>query len=188
MSKLTIKPRESLHITDEILATYPLSKYRSPEYYPISAYETDQESVKSDTTEIYWPIESDKTPDFNHVLSENSWHKPTLKSTNHKMAKFNILLHGIRRRKPKYYFKCKETGCTYSFASLKGWNLHHRLHHNMLIVCTICNKKFATPSVHRAHKNLHATRKYVCETCGNTYPYKSSLKTHRKVHSTQHQF
>ena len=51
-----------LHILEKSLATYPMSKYRPPNYCPITEDQgTDQESVKLDTTEIYWPYDSDNT-------------------------------------------------------------------------------------------------------------------------------
>ena len=185
MLKLTVKLGEIVHTSNKLLATYPLSKFRPPGYYPITTQDTDQESIPLNTTEIYWPIDLDKAQD--QSLAENKLcSTPNLK--DNKNAKFNILLHGIRRRKPRYYFKCKETGCTYTFDTLKGWNLHHRLDHNTLIKCANCNRKFTTPSAHRAHKNLHAPLKYVCKTCENAFPYNSILRMHCHIHTTQCQF
>ena len=173
-----------VHTSNELLATYPISRFRPPGYYPITTHDTDQESINSNMTEIYWPIDLDKTQD--QSLAENkSCNTPHLKDNKTAKFKFNILLHGMHRRKPRYYFKCKEIGCTHTFATLKGWNLHHRPHHNTLIKCANCNKMFTTPSAHRAHKNLHAPLKYVCGTCGNAFPYNSTLRVHRHVHTSQ---
>ena len=185
--KLTVKLEEMFHTSNKLLATYPLSRFRPPGYYPIMTQDTDQESTNSDTTEIYWPIDLDNVQDQS-LAKNKSCNTPHSKTNKTAKFKFNILLHGIRRRKPRYYFKCKETGCTHTFATLKGWNLHHRLHHNTLLKCANCNKTFTTPSAHRPHKNLHVPLKYVCETCGNTFPYKSTLRIHRHVHTSQRQF
>ena len=51
--KLTMKLGEMLHISKELLGTYPLSRFRPPGYYPITTQDADQESINSDTTEIY---------------------------------------------------------------------------------------------------------------------------------------
>ena len=63
MLKLTVKPGEMFHTSNELLATYPLSRFRPPGYYPITTQDTDQESINSNTTEIYWPIDPDKVQD-----------------------------------------------------------------------------------------------------------------------------
>ena len=136
-------------------------------------------------TDIYWPHDPDNTTYPEHESPKRSQQKLVLKSTNPKTAKFNILLHGIRKRKPRYYFKCKEPGCTYSFATLKGWNLHHCLHHKNLFTCKNCNKKLVTPSAHQVHQNQHASLKYICKTFGTMYPYMSTLRMHRRVHTSQ---
>ena len=60
-------------------------------------------------------------------------------------------------------------GCGHTFFSLKGWNIHHRAHHQeMILKCEKCKKRFTTPSTHRAHHNAHATIQFTCETCGHT--------------------
>ena len=178
---------EMFHISNKLLVTYPLSRFRPPGYYPIMTQDADQESINSDTTEIYWLIEPENVQDQSSAKNK-SCKIPLTRGNKTIKFKFDILLHGIRRRKPRYYFKCKETRCTFAFATLKGWNLHHRLHHNILLKCANCNKMFTTPSAHRAHKNRHAPLKYVCETCGNTFPYKSTLRIHHRVHTSQRQF
>ena len=182
-----MKLGEMFHTSNKLLATYPLSRFRSPSYYPIMTQDADQESTNSDTTEIYWPIDLENVQDQS-LAKNKSCNIPHSRGNKTTKFKFNILLHAICRRKPRYYFKCKETCCTHTFATLKGWNLHHRLHHNTLLKCANCNKMFTTPSAHRAHKNLHAPLKYVCETCGNTFPYKSTLRIHCHVHTSQHHF
>ena len=182
-----MKPGEMFHTSNELLATYPLSRFRPPGYYPIMTQDADQESINSDTTEIYWPIDPENVQDQS-LAKNKSCNIPHSRGNKTAKFKFNILLHGICRRKPRYYFKCKETGCTHTFATLKGWNLYHRLHHNTLLKCANCNKMFATPSAHRAHKNLHVPLKYECETCGNTFPYKSTLRIHCHVHTSQCHF
>ena len=58
--KLTVKPGETSHTSNELLATYPLSKFRPPGYYPITTQDTNQESIALNMTEFYWLIDLDK--------------------------------------------------------------------------------------------------------------------------------
>ena len=117
--ELTVKLGEMVHTSNELLAIYPLSRFRPPGYYPIITHDTNQKSINSDTTEIYWLIDLDKVQDQS-LVKNKSCNIPHLKGNKTAKFKFNILLHGIHRRKPRYYFKCKETGCTHTFTTLKG--------------------------------------------------------------------
>ena len=42
-----------------------------------------------------------------------------------RQAKFNVKLHGIHCRCPKYWFKCMVSPCKQTFPSTKLWNIHH---------------------------------------------------------------
>ena len=65
--KLTVKLGEMVHTTADELASYPLSKFRQPGYYSITETSTlldiDQESIVSDATDIYWPIDAETVQD-----------------------------------------------------------------------------------------------------------------------------
>ena len=97
--KLTMKLGEMFHTSNELLATYPLSRFRPPGYYPIMTQDTDQESTNSDTTEIYWSIDPDNVQDQS-LAKNKSCNIPHSRGNKTAKFKFNILLHGIRRRKP----------------------------------------------------------------------------------------
>ena len=69
--------------------------------------------------------------------------------------------------------------CPCTFSTIKGWNLHHRVHHKTILTC---NRKFRTLSAHRAHRNMHAPLKFFCKNCGSQFPYSSALCIHKRVH------
>ena len=69
--KLTLELGEMFHISNELLATYPLSRFRPPGYYPIMTQDVDKESFNSDTTEIYWSIDSENVPDQDQSSANN---------------------------------------------------------------------------------------------------------------------
>ena len=97
---------------------------------------------------------------------------------------FKITLHGITKRKPKYYFKCYILGCKSRFHSLKEWNSHHIVQHKLLLSCLKCPKQFKKPSAFRVHRNNHALAKLSCSMCGKTFAFPSSVQLHRRVHLT----
>ena len=155
-SRIKLLPDNSMKVTSEMMSKLPTSRYRSADYYneieKTGSKDADHLSQYSGETENYWPLAEDVVA--TRPVPQNR--KRALRSKNQKAAGFDILLHAIRRRKPKYYFRCKEANCKYSFRTLKGWNLHHRVTHKTLLECADCHKKFPTPSAHRAHKNMHA--------------------------------
>lgn len=114
----------------------PLSRYWLPGYYSefdiqepdtMGTVDPDRLSVYSGSTEVYWPLGYDvKWPPTCPTVAK------VLRPAHPKTASFNILVHGIWCHKPRYYFKCKEPNCVYSFCTLKGWNLHHRMAHKTL--------------------------------------------------------
>ena len=62
VAKLSMEPDERLHVSEKLLVTYPVSKYRPANYYPLSEdQDIDHESIKSDMTDIYWPHDPDNT-------------------------------------------------------------------------------------------------------------------------------
>ena len=114
-------PNQLIYISKKTLEKYPLSKYWEGNYYPIddpgqsedtANIPEETESVNSDKTEIYWLFD---------VPEEGNKKPPKCKP----VKVFNIHLHGICKRKPKYYFRCQINGYQHSFYTVKGWNLHH---------------------------------------------------------------
>ena len=131
----------------------------------------DRLSVYSGVTEIYWSLNYD-----DKQLSSCPTDVKVFRPAHPKTVGFNILVHGIQCHKPQYYFKCTEPGCAYSFCTLKGWNLHHRMAHKTLLKCKDCPQKFMTPSAQRAHRNMHAPLTFTCEKCGKSFLLKVPCK------------
>ena len=115
-----------IYISQKTLEKYPLSKYREGNYYPIQDIQdtppsqdkkdpNDDKTASNDlgATEIYW------TTDKAAKLASKQAVSP--KKPRH----FNIQIHGLRKRRPMYYFHCKINGCMHTFYTLKGWNIHH---------------------------------------------------------------
>ena len=170
--QLIQKDDETLYIsavqvpTRELLSEVPIP---SP---PHVDRPEDTVSNISDKTKIYWPID----------VPENMGNK--IETPKKPTCYFSIQTHGLKRCKPRYYFKCKMNGCAYTFHTLKGWNIYHRAHYKgVLLKCDKCSRRFNTPSAHCAHHNVHATIKFMCETCGHKFAFNSALQLHHNAHS-----
>ena len=62
-------------------------------------------------------------------------------------AKFNVKVHGIQWRHPKYWFKCMVPPYKQTFQSTKLWNIHHAMaHKSITLMCDMCKKTFTKPS------------------------------------------
>ena len=111
---------------------------------------------------------------------------PSLKQTvGRDKAEFDVKVHGIKRCRPKYWFRCIVPGCKCSFPSIKFWNSHHGIEHSdYKLICHTCNKWFCTPSAKRVYSNTHASYKHRCSTCGKLFPYESALKQHKHIHAS----
>ena len=48
-------------------------------------------------------------------------------------ARFNVRMHGLVKRKPRYWFKCKIPNCGQNFPNIKAWNQHHAIYHKKLL-------------------------------------------------------
>ena len=155
-------------VMPEELASCPQSAYREPGYQKLlyNPIMSDKDSIHSDSMENHWPDYAAEHPEILPEANPNTSTPNRARPKN--KAKFKLLTHGIRKRRPKYYFRCKIEWCTYTFSTVKGWNLHHQLHHNTVIYCDKCKKRFSTPSAHHMHQNLHAPMKFMCETGGKT--------------------
>ena len=118
---------QTIHITQNLMDNLPTSKYRKG----WDTYIPADEGAESDTTLIYWPLSDDS--DSDHVRLD-----PPIVSTSHvsrKKPTFNINLHGLCQRKPRYWFKCKVSMCDSTFFTIRGWNFHHSYVHRNVMIC-----------------------------------------------------
>ena len=199
ITKLDIKEGVRVKVTEDML-TRPISLEVHNECLT--------EGYVSTETEIYWPISPKRMKVFKII--EGATPDKTVKSTLKyrklrcqkgnlqskqlkkrmiyaKPSQFMFKIHtvGIKKKKPKYYFKCVDGNCDKTFDKLQTWNTHDRLHHKSPIRCTICWKSFDTPSVARSHKNFHAPRKHKCTQCNKAFAYSSALRIHKNTHVKQ---
>ena len=186
INKINLQEGVRVKITADMLAKLPK---------PVLHDGSSTEGYESMETEIYWPIspkpvEIPKSPEKDtpdksdkSILRQGN---PKLRSGCPKPKKriiyakptqfmFRIRNFGIKKKKPKYYFKCAVDHCRSMFDKLQTWNTHHRIHHRTPITCTVCRKSFKTPSVAQSHKNSHAIRKHKCNQCSKSFAYGSAL-------------
>ena len=169
---------QTVHVTQNLMDNLPTSKYRQDWDIYIPA----DEGADSDTTLIYWPLSDDSDSDHARldILTVPPSHVTRKKPT------FNINWHGLRQRKPRYWFKCKVNKCDSTFSTIRGWNFHHSfVHRNITLKCEICGQKFTSPSAHHAHKSAHVPRTNICTICNKAFPFKSGLRQHMIVHKKQ---
>ena len=134
--------------------------------------------TSSESTIIYDWQEDQRLSDSHRATGKKS------KCKCKKTKAFSINTVGIRRRKPRYWFKCKVPPCQSSFSTIVGWNFHHRYaHKSVYLKCPECERKFNIPSAHRAHKNAHVEKKHSCEICNKSFPFKSGLRQHMQKHA-----
>ena len=161
IDKLDIQEGVRVKVTTDMLTKPPISELHD---------ECSTEGYVSTETEIYWPISPKRMKVFK--ISEGAIPDKTVKPTSKQRklkhgrdslhskeskkrmiyAKpsqfmFRIRTIGIKKKKPKYYFRCVAENCSKTFDKLQTWNTHHRIHHKSPIRCMICWKSFETPSV-----------------------------------------
>ena len=141
--KLNIKPGDRITVSDNLLASIPVSKYAA------------SKTVSSENTVQYWPLDKNEQ---RRLLQTTT---PSV-SKNVQQRTFTMSTHGIRRRKHRYYFKCKIGPCNKSYSNIRDWNAHHRQKHGTLIRCTSCPKSFTMPSTHRTHVYTHSPARQIC--------------------------
>ena len=150
-------------VKDNLLASIPVSKYAE------SITASSKDTVK------YWPLDEHEQRRLLQTPTSS-----VLKNIQQKT--FAMSTHGIRRRKRRYYFKCKIGLCNKSYSNIRDWNAHHRRKHGTLIRCTSCPKKFTTPSAHRAHIYTHFPARHKCTQCSCKFAFVSWLKQHKYAH------
>ena len=196
INKINVQEGVRVKVTTNMLAKLPKSVLHD---------RSSTEGYESTETEIYWPIspkpvEISKTPEGVRL---DKIDKPTLKQGDLRLGKgclqpkkrmiyakpsqfmFRIRTIGIKKKKPKYYFKCVIDNCSTTFDKLQTWNTHHRIHHKTPIKCRVCRKSFKTPSMACSHKNSHAPWKHKCTQCSKTFAYGSALRLHKNAHAKQ---
>ena len=72
-----------------------------------------------------------------------------------KSAIFRLRIHGLKKYKHRYQYKCVITLCACRFHMVRDWNNHHRNSHNTILRCHECQKGFKTPSAHHDHVYVH---------------------------------
>ena len=132
-------------------------------------------TVSSENTVQYWPLDKNEQ---RRLLQTTT---PSV-SKNVQQRTFTMSTHGIRRRKHRYYFKCKIRPCNKSYSNIRDWNAHHRQKHGTLIWCTSCSKSFTMPSTHRAHVYTHSPARHKCTQCTRKFAFVSWLKQHKYAH------
>ena len=112
---------QTVHVTQNLMDNLPTSKYRQDWGIYIPA----DEGAESDTTLIYWPLSDDSDSDHARldILTVPPSRVTRIKPT------FNINWHGLRQRKPRYWFKCKVNECDSTFSTIHGWNFYHSYVH-----------------------------------------------------------
>ena len=173
-----INEMQTIHITQNLMDNLPSSKYRKGR----DTYIPTDEGAESDTTVIYWPLTDES--DLDHAKLDSPILSTTCKSRQ--KPTFYINWHGIRRRKPRYWFKCKVSTCDSTFSTIHGWNFHHSyVHRSIILKCEICGWKFTSPSTHHAHKSAHVPWTNICTICSKAFLFKSGLRQHMTVHIKQ---
>ena len=169
---------QTVHVTQKLMDNLPTSRY----HQNWDIYIPADDGVENDTTLIYWPLSEDS--DLDHarldILTVPPSHATKI------MPKFDINWHGLRWRKPRYWFKCKVKECDSTFSTIRGWNFcHSYVHRKIILKCEICDQKFTSPSAHHAHKSAHVPRTNICTVCNKAFPFKSGLRQHMIVHKKQ---
>ena len=130
-----------------LLETIPKSKYRLDWEKYIQDNLPGADSSSDEMILYDWPDPLNPEPKTNPL--SRPWDKPY-------KPRFNINIHGLLKRKPKYWFQCKIGTCTSLFLTFKAWNFHHcSCHKKIMLKCHICYRHFQVPCALRAHHNMH---------------------------------
>ena len=139
INKMDIQEGVRVNVTTDMLAKCPISVLHD---------ESSTEGYVSTETEIYWPISPKpvKASKISEGAIPDKTDKPTSKQRDSKFGRdslqskqskkrmiyakpsqfmFRICTIGIKKKKPKYYFKCVAENCSKTFDKLQTWNTHH---------------------------------------------------------------
>ena len=200
LKKLSLdNPTQGIIVSQQLMDSIPKSKYRKgwKDYYPTCEHSDDDSSTEISPRALPLPIPYDKDDSSSDDTVLYTWQDPidNVKTEQKQIPpisgasrkpKFNINVHGIRCRRPKYWFKCKVGQCTSTFSTIKGWNFHHQYaHKDSWLECDQCVRRFKIPSAHRAHHNAHAVRKHKCKSCDKTFAFYSGVRQQMACHIKQ---
>ena len=103
--------------------------------------------VSSDETEAYWPLEDDTGVINKKATESEPKHRLIHSHPSKRTANFSFSVHGIRQMQPKYNLYCVVKKCKETFATVKSWNSHYRLHHKTPLKCDKCTKRCKTGEI-----------------------------------------
>ena len=95
---------------------------------------------------------------------------------------FQLTVHGLKKYKHRYHYKCAVISCAHRFSMVRDWNNHHRNFHKTILRCRDCQKGFKTPSAHRDHVHIHKQQQLTCRKCNKKFCFASSLQVHMISH------
>ena len=143
-SKLNLKEGQMVKATQDMLDKLPLNKYTpTATVKEENPSDIDQDSQSSTSTILYsWTdkptLQVSQIPE--HYLKPKFKLPDSLKLPKPKeSARFKVQPHGIKKCKPKHWFKCLVSNCRHSFPTIHMWNTHHTVaHKNIALICNIC--------------------------------------------------
>lgn len=79
--------------------------------------------------------------------------------------------------------------CSKTHTDIKALRTHIRIHVNMKLECSICNKVFKNPTLLKQHVQRHRKDAvYSCDSCNKKFLTLQKLNKHRKVHHSSGNF
>lgn len=79
--------------------------------------------------------------------------------------------------------------CPKTHSDLRALRTHIRIHVNMKLECSICNKTFKNPTLLKQHVQRHRKNAvYTCDSCSKKFLTLQKLNKHRKVHHSTGNF
>ena len=151
--------------------------------------------VDSDATEDYWPEDMERNINVIPTMRERTkrdkphWTIRRVIQVRPSLHLFSVRTHGLKHRKWKYTFSCRQAKCARRFSNVRDWNSHHRLHHaEVKFKCSVCSKVCLTPSSFRDHKYAHRDNLFKCLQCHCSFPFKSGVNNHKRAHLSQRLF
>ena len=99
-----------------------------------------------------------------------------------KSPAFKITVHGLKKFRQKYHYKCVVNPCAHRFSTVHDWNRHLHTFHQTILRCTVCRKGFKAPSTHHDHLYTHHEKQFTCNKCNKVFCYLSVLQAHMISH------
>ena len=99
-----------------------------------------------------------------------------------KSLAFKTTVHGLKRFRHKYHYKCIVNPCACRFSTVRDWNRHHRTFHQTTLRCTMCRKGFKAPSTRYDYLYMHHEKQFTYNKCNKVFCYLSALQAHMISH------